>query len=117
MGCLPVPAGESVPEMVRDLLSLVREAGAKVKLVLLDREFFSTGVIQELTRMNVDYLMPCTNTPGVVEALNEFAAERRPSVSDHHPGGIRQARPVPSSDRRPPCPRKGSSGLPPACRR
>lgn len=78
-----MPAGESVPEMVRGLLGLVREAGAKVKLVLLDREFFSTGVIQALTGMSVGYLMPCPNTPGVVEALNEFAAGQRQSVSDH----------------------------------
>lgn len=83
LGCLPVYASESIPDMVRCILEMVHKTGCKIKLVLLDREFFSTGVIQEIIDMHVDYLMPCTNTTGVVGALNEFAAGRRQAVSEH----------------------------------
>ena len=45
LDCLPGPAGESIPKMVCDMIYLVREAGANVKMVLLDREFFPIRVI------------------------------------------------------------------------
>ena len=42
-----------------------------------------------LERAGVGYLMPCPNTDGVVGAIREFAAGRRPAVSAH---AIRRSR-------------------------
>lgn len=50
----------------------------------LDREFFSTGVLEVLDELNVTYLMPRTNTKGVVNALNKFAAGKRQKVSENY---------------------------------
>ena len=48
---------------------------------MLDREFFSTDVIRTLEELGVGYLIPCVNTPNVVDAITEFSKEERPSVS------------------------------------
>ena len=84
LGCYPMPASASMPDMVRDIVGVCRDAGARIDTVLLDREFFSTGVLEVLDELNVTYLMPCTNTKGVVNALNEFAAGKRQKVSENY---------------------------------
>ena len=81
LGALPVPALESVSKMVRGIIDLCDREGIRIKLVLLDRGFFSTDIIGTLNDLKVNYLMPCSNTYGVVEALNEFAEGSRESVS------------------------------------
>ena len=83
LGVLPVPALESVPKMVRGMIDQCTVEGAKIKLALLDRGFFSTDVIGTLDSMKVGYLMPCSNTFAVVEALNEFAAGGREPVPEN----------------------------------
>ena len=84
LGCYPMPGGASMPDMVRDIVNMCRDAGARINTVLLDREFFSTGVLEVLDELNVTYLMPCTNTKGVVSALNEFAAGKRQKISENY---------------------------------
>ena len=84
LGCCPMPGGASMPDMVRDIIDMCCDAGTRINTVLLDREFFSTGVLEVLDELNVTYLMPCTNTKGVVNALNEFAAGKRQKVSENY---------------------------------
>ena len=79
-----MPGGASLPDMVRGIVGMCRDAGARINTVLLDREFFSTGVLEVLDELNVTYLMPCTNTKGVINALNEFAAGKRQRVSENY---------------------------------
>ena len=83
LGALPVPALESASKMVRGMIDLCDREGVRIKLALLDRGFFSTDIIDTLNDLKVNYLMPCSNTYGVVEALNEFAAGSRESVSEN----------------------------------
>ena len=82
LAAIHMPALESMSDFVRRLVDLARQAGADIKLVLLDPEFFSTDVMKALGDMNVRYLTPCRNTDTVVDALGEFVAGRRGKVSD-----------------------------------
>ena len=52
------------------------------RAVLLDREFFFTRVFEALEKMGVDYLVPCKSMDIVVDAIAEFAAGRRPAISE-----------------------------------
>ena len=67
---------------MRDLIAVYRSVGCSIRAVLLDREFFSTRVFEALEKMGVGYLVPCKNTDVVVGAIAEFAAGRRPAVSE-----------------------------------
>lgn len=73
LGCLPVPALASVPDMVRVIIQECLNYGIMIKLCLFDREFFSAENISNLNELNIPYLMPCRNTQGVVEKLRYFA--------------------------------------------
>ena len=70
-----------MPKYAGFILDQLERAGIKVRLLLLDREFFSVEVIAMLQERNVKFLMPCRNTGNVVAALNEFAHKDRPAVS------------------------------------
>ena len=78
LGCLPVPAGASVPKMVRSLIDQCMEDCIVIKLCLFDREFFTVRTIAALNEMNIPFLMPCRNSPGVVETLNLFDQDDPP---------------------------------------
>ena len=82
LAAIHMPALESMPDFVRRLVDLVRQAGADIKLILLDREFFSTDAMKALGDMGVRYLTPCRNTDMIVDTLNEFAAGRRGKISE-----------------------------------
>ena len=73
---------EDVPGFVRSLIAMRHSVGCNTRAVLLDCEFFSTRVFEALGKMSVRYLAPCKNTDIVVDAIAEFAAGRRPAVSE-----------------------------------
>jgi hypothetical protein len=50
--------GEALEDVVRDLLRQVRRAGLQPRYVLLDRGFYSVGVIRYLQAARVPFLMP-----------------------------------------------------------
>lgn len=53
-----VEKGEKMPAIVKRLVHQVRAAGLKIKLLLLDRGFFTIDVITYLKRARVPFLMP-----------------------------------------------------------
>ncbi len=81
LGVLHVKRLDSVPESAGLILDQLERAGIKVRLLLLDREFFSVEVIAMLQERGVKFLMPCRNTGNVVAALNEFDDDKRSRVS------------------------------------
>jgi hypothetical protein len=83
LASLPVYMLDSVPEKVRQILAGCIRRGVRIKLVLLDREFFTVDAIRALNDLGTDYLMPCSNRPGVVSAIREFAGGRRTAVSQN----------------------------------
>jgi hypothetical protein len=54
----PVAAGEPLEEVLRRLLRQAARAGVHPRLVLLDREFYSVGVIRYLQAARYPFLMP-----------------------------------------------------------
>ncbi len=83
LAALGVPALTSGPDMAGAVLDGCLAAGAKIGLVLMDREFFAMQTIDALNSRGIDYLMPARNTPGVAEALREFAEGTRNAVSEY----------------------------------
>ena len=55
--------------------------GCSIRAVLLDREFFSTRVLGTLGEW-MRVIVPCMNTHVVVDAIAEFAADRRTAASE-----------------------------------
>ena len=72
-------------ESLREALETCREnasaVGSSLGLVLVDRGFFSVGSISEIESLGLDYVMPCTRTAKVKDALASFAAGTLESVS------------------------------------
>lgn len=85
LGILPMLAlditAEFVPKIMKICVDLCSECNVKIRLVLFDRELFSTESINSLDDAGVPYLMPCTNTPNVKSALRGFAEKKMPRVS------------------------------------
>ena len=73
-----------VPKFMRSLIETCRHAGSRVKAVLLDREFFSAGIFAVFDELGLGYIVPYKNTDVVIYVLDEFAAGRRPAVSEMH---------------------------------
>ena len=65
LGCYPVSNGKQNAKFVRKLLRDGAKNSIKVGLVLLDREFFSVGVIHQLKQKQLKFLMPAVKTPGI----------------------------------------------------
>lgn len=70
-------------EVVERMLEEARLRGVDVSLLLLDREFFSTGVINRLKKLRQLFLMPCRLTKGMKQAVMEHAQGTRRVVSKH----------------------------------
>ena len=81
LALLHMPALEDTADYVRRAITACRRTGAGIGTVMLDREFFSTDVIGTLEELGVGYLIPCVNTPNVVDAITEFSKGERPPVS------------------------------------
>ena len=81
LALLHMPALEDTADYVRRAITACRRTGAGIGTVMLDREFFSTDVIRTLEELGVGYLIPCVNTPNVVDAITEFSKGERPPVS------------------------------------
>ena len=71
--CPPVLAGASDLGMVWSLIDQCVKDDNVIKLCLVDREFFSVWTISALNELDIPYLMPCRNSPGVVVTIRKFA--------------------------------------------
>ena len=83
LGAIHLRMLDSVPESLDILIGFIKDAGVKIRLVLLDREFFSIASIKSLQKCNVPFLTPCRNTGNVIAALREFAVKKRNRTSQN----------------------------------
>ena len=81
LGALPMPALEDNADYLRKLITICRGHGIVIGVLMADREFFDTSVMRVMTDEGIDYLIPCRNTPTVVEEIGRFAAGMRGSRS------------------------------------
>lgn len=77
-----MPSRESTAVFVDRALDICRRTGVNIGNALLDRGFFG-DVIITLERAGIGYLMPCPNALGVVAAIMEFTAGKRPATSNY----------------------------------
>ena len=75
--------GRTLPDTVSKLVDGCTEKGIRIGVLTVDREFFSTGVIDVLKSKNIQFLMPATQTKGVKKAIDEFKTGKRDAVSQH----------------------------------
>ena len=54
-----------------------------IRLVLLDREFFSVSVIHELKQLGQKFLMPARKTAGIKKAIIQYVEGNREIVSEY----------------------------------
>ena len=54
------------------LIDIARQSGVKIGMALLDREFYSAQVFQDLIRKRISFVIPCRNESYVKQALKEF---------------------------------------------
>ena len=83
LGAVLVRREDSLPDTVSKLIDGCTEKGIRIGVLTVDREFFSTGVIDILKSKNIQFLMPATQTKGVKKAIDEFEAGKRDAVSRH----------------------------------
>ena len=81
-----MPALADTAGFVEQVINQCGKGGVRIRTVLLDREFFSVGVIGVLGRGGVGYLMPCPTPTGW----------SGPSASSPRAGG-RPSPPIPSA--------------------
>ena len=74
---------DSLPDTVSKLIDGCTKKSIRIRVLTVDREFFSTGVIGTLKSKNVQFLMPATQTKGVKKVIDEFKAGKRDAVSQH----------------------------------
>ncbi len=82
LAAVPMRLGDRNAECVRRIMETVLSHGVRVRLVLMDREFFSADVLETLDSMGASYLVPCPNRPGVTASLRDYAAGRIGDVSE-----------------------------------
>ena len=82
LGVLPIQTKKNIHLAVDAIMQICLKLGIKIRLTLLDREFFTVGTISLLDRLGIGYLMPCRNTKGVVDALDEFHKFKRSGTSE-----------------------------------
>jgi hypothetical protein len=68
-------------DVVESLVTASRLEGVRVFLLLVDREFFSSRVMNRMYRLRQRFLMPCRLTSGVKRALEEYAQGKRGMIS------------------------------------
>ena len=68
-------------DVVESLVTASRLEGVRVFLLLVDREFFSSKVMNRMNRLRQRLLMPCRLTSGVKRALEEYAQGKREMIS------------------------------------
>ena len=81
LAVLPMPALAEKAAFVRALVGRCRGLGLDIGTVMADREFFAIGVIKALDDLGVRYLIPCRNTLGVIEGIEEFVKNKRGRVA------------------------------------
>ena len=83
LGATLVSRMDSLQDTVLKLIDGCTKKGIRIGMLIVDREFFSTGVIGTLRSKNIQFLMPATRTKGVKKATSEFEAGKRDAVSQH----------------------------------
>ena len=75
--------GEAMADGVASMIGDCRNAGIRVRHVLLDRGFYSVAVMAVLDRLGIWFIMPVPQRPPVRRAVDEYRARKRKRVSKY----------------------------------
>ena len=81
LGVLRVTRGDLKAELVSRLLDSCRRNGIPLRLLTMDREFFTADIFGLLRRRRIRFIIPATKSPGVRKAIAEFKEKKRGAVS------------------------------------
>ena len=70
-------------DTIAELVDGCEKNGIKIRVLTMDREFFTVDVINMLKSKNIRFITPATRTKGVKDAVNEFETDERDAVSSH----------------------------------
>ena len=87
LGARPLYKEDGISGGLLQLMAECRAHGIRIKLLMLDREFFTVKCIRVLDELCLGYLTPCSNRPGVVAAIRQFADGKRQDVSESRLSG------------------------------
>ena len=68
----PVTLLDTKGDVVRDLIGEARRSGVKIKIILLDRAFFTVECINLLKNLGLQFIMPCVCNERVQSAVDSF---------------------------------------------
>ena len=77
LACMRIPSLYTAAEFVPKIVQKIRNFNIPIKLIMADREFFSTQVISYFNSQNIPYLTPCRNTSTVIQELQGFARDSK----------------------------------------
>ena len=83
LGALLRTAETPKAEMVTALLDMCRKNGIRVGTLLLDREFYSTEIMNQLDARDITWLMPAVKNGAIKEEIAKFERGERGPVSIH----------------------------------
>ena len=83
LGAYHVTPNESNSTFVRKLTHDAMNNDILIRLVLLDREFFSVSVIHELKQLGQMFLMPARKTKGIKNAIVQYVEGNREMISQY----------------------------------
>jgi hypothetical protein len=80
---MPVTLLDVKADVVRELIEEAERRGVKVRLLLMDRAFFTTECINILRGIGVDFITPCVCNARVQRAVDSLGKEGRLTFSIH----------------------------------
>lgn len=87
----PVTLLDTKCEVVRDLVEEARKRGVRIKIVLLDRAFFTVECINLLKELGLRFIMPCVCNERVKGAVNSFGGKEGRIPFSIHDGSKNEA--------------------------
>ena len=83
LGAVIVKRIDSLEDIVCRLVDECTRNGVRIRILAMDREFFTVNVINVLKSLNIWYITPAKRTKGVKTAIKEFKAGKRDAISSH----------------------------------
>ena len=83
LACCKVDRGHFDDEFVRKIVQKCMRMGIPVRMVLLDREFYSVAVMKTLRMFGQNFIMPAVQNKGTNRAIKEHQEGKRGAVSEY----------------------------------
>ena len=83
LGAVIVRRIDSLEDTVGKLVDECIRNGVRIRILAMDREFFTVKVINVLKSQHICFIIPAKRTKGVKIAIDEFEAGERDAVSSH----------------------------------